>query len=331
PGPFPINPRRIASFSSRGPNSDQGVKPDLVAVGTWLYLATQRTNPNGETMYDPSGYVTESGTSFAAPVVAGAAAVLKAARPGLTVNQYRSLLINGAAPFAPLAEGEPFPVQRVGAGSLDLAAALQNTVTAFPTALSFGVGGGTVDMSRDLSLGNIGKTPAELSITIGPLGAGPAPAISASSLQLEPGATQVVTLRLAAAALEPGEYHGFVQIWTAGVARPVRVPYWYAVPSTTPRYLTVLQARETGSRSAFLRNAIIFRVTEQSGVPLMDANPTVTVLSGGGTVSLVTLIDGQVPGAYAVSLTLGPVAGANRFRIQAGELRADVTITGQSP
>jgi subtilisin family serine protease len=331
PGPFPINPRRIASFSSRGPSSDQSIKPDLVAVGTWLYLATQKSNPDGETMYDPSGYITEGGTSFSAPVVAGAAAALKAARPGLTVNQYRSLLINSAAPFAPAADGEPFAVQRVGAGSLDLLAALQNTVTAFPTALSFGVGGGTVDVSRDLSLTNIGKTAGGLSIRATPLGSGPAPAVSAGSLQLEPGASRVVTLRLTATALEPGEYQGFVEIQALGMPRPLRVPYWCAVPATRPQYLTILRARETGAPGSFQRSAIIFRVTERSGVPLLDSNPTVTVLSGDGEVREVVLIDDQVPGAYAVNLNLGPVAGPNRFRIQAGELRADVTIAGRAP
>jgi len=331
PGPFPINPRRVASFSSRGPNSDMGVKPDLVAVGTWLHLATQKSNPDEETMYDPSGYITESGTSFAAPIVAGAAAVLKAGRPGLTVQQYRSLLINGAAPFTPADSEVPFPVQRTGAGALNLPTALQNTVTAFPTSLSFGVGGSTVDVARDLTLTNIGKSADGFAISVAPLDSGPAPSVSASSLQLAGGASETITLRFNVTALEPGEYQGVVQIQGAGMAQPVRVPYWYAVASTEPRYLTVLRPLEPPTRTpgANLRYAIIFRVTERSGIPLLDTNPTVTVVSGGGTVQQVGLIDDMVPGAYGVHLTLGPTAGENRFRIQAGELRTDVVIEGR--
>ncbi len=331
PAPFPVNPRRVASFSSRGPNADLSVKPDLVAVGTWLHLATQKSNPDEETMYAPSGYITESGTSFAAPIVAGAAAVLKAARPGLTVPQYRSLLINGAAPLAPSAQGEPFPVQRTGAGSLNLPAALQSTVTAFPTALSFGTGGGTVDATRDLTLTNLGPTADGLAFSVVPLGAGPAPVVSAGSLQLAPGASQKITLRFTAAALEPGEYHGCLQIQGSSMAQPARVPYWYAVPATTPQYLTVLRPVETPVRTpgAFLRDAIVFRVTERSGLPLLDTNPTVTVVSGGGEVREVRLVDEFVPGAYSVNLTLGAQPGENRFRIRAGELRVDVVIEGQ--
>jgi hypothetical protein len=305
------------------------VKPDLVAVGTWLHLATQKVNPGGETMYDASGYITESGTSFSAPLVAGAAAVLKAARPGLTVRQYRSLLINGAALFTPGDSDVPFPVQRAGAGALYLPTALQNTVTAFPTSLSFGVDGSTVDAARDLTITNLGQTVEGLAVSVLPLGSGPAPAVSVGSLQLAPGASHTVTLRFNAAALGPGEYQGFVQIQGSGTVQPVRVPYWYAVPSSTPQYLTVLRARETGAPSALLRDAIVFRVTEPAGVPLLDTNPTVTVVSGGGTVREVRSVDELVPGAYSVNVALGPTAGENRFRIQAGELRAEVVIEGK--
>lgn len=329
PAPFPINPRRVASFSSRGPNSDQGVKPDLVAVGTWLYMATQRSNSGKDTMFDPSGYITESGTSFSAPVVAGAAAVLKAARPGLTVQQYRSLLINSAAPLGPTEGGEPFPVQRAGAGALNLPAALQSTLTVSPTSLSFGIGGGTVDVSREVTLTNIGTAADGLAISVTPLGPGPAPMVSTGSLQLAPGASGQITLRFTAAALEPGEYQGFLLVQGSGMAQPARVPYWYAVPATTPQHLTVLQARETGAAGAFLRYAIVFRITERSGIPLLDTQPTVTAVNGGGEVREVLLIDELVPGAYGVHLSLGPVAGDNLFRIRAGELRRDVVIEGR--
>jgi subtilisin family serine protease len=72
----------MAAFSSRGPNIDLAIKPDIVAVGDNLYLATQRTNPFGA-LYDPSGFApNQAGTSFATPLVAGAVAVVKAARPG---------------------------------------------------------------------------------------------------------------------------------------------------------------------------------------------------------------------------------------------------------
>jgi len=308
---------------------DLSVKPDLVAVGTWVHTATQKSNPGPETMYDPSGYITESGTSFSAPIVAGAAAVLKAARPGLTAGHYRSLLINSATPLAPSEESEPFPVQRAGAGSLNLPAALQNTVTAFPASVSFGAGGGTVDASREVTVTNLGNTADGLSITVAPLGSGPVPAVSTDSLQLASGASEKIILRFTATALEPGEYQGFLQIRSVVTAQPMRVPYWYAVPAATPAYIAILQWSEPEVAGAFLRDAIVFRVTERSGLPLLDANPTVTAVEGGGRVQRVMLIDELVPGAYTVYLTLGPMAGENRFRIRAGEVQVDVIIEGQ--
>src|SRR5436305_8355871 len=89
PAPAFSNPARISSFSARGPNVDFGIKPDLLAVGQNLYTAAETIDPNG-VLYNPSGYVVEQGTSFSAPLVAGAAALIKSARPGLTVDQYRS-------------------------------------------------------------------------------------------------------------------------------------------------------------------------------------------------------------------------------------------------
>lgn len=90
--------RRITSFSSKGPTSDFRIKPDLAAVGTNIYTAAQSVDNEGES-YSKGGYQIVDGTSFASPIVAGAAAVLRGARPGLTVDQYNSLLINGATPL----------------------------------------------------------------------------------------------------------------------------------------------------------------------------------------------------------------------------------------
>jgi subtilisin family serine protease len=76
----------VADFSSKGPNVNGSIKPDLVAVGTDFYTAAESTVETGE-LYGATGYVITDGTSFAAPLVAGAAALLKGARPGLTAAQ----------------------------------------------------------------------------------------------------------------------------------------------------------------------------------------------------------------------------------------------------
>jgi subtilisin family serine protease len=118
----PQDPNRLASFSSAGPSSSDGLKPDLIAVGTDVYTAAQKANPDGD-VYDPSGYRSVDGTSFSSPLVAGSFAVLKSARPGLTAAQYRSLMINSSAGF--VVSGTNVPVQRAGAGLLNLDAAMR--------------------------------------------------------------------------------------------------------------------------------------------------------------------------------------------------------------
>ncbi len=56
----------LAPFSAKGPNVDGTIKPDLLAVGTDVYTATQRFDTGGE-MFRANGYITASGTSFFEP------------------------------------------------------------------------------------------------------------------------------------------------------------------------------------------------------------------------------------------------------------------------
>ncbi len=61
----------VSGFSSRGPTPDNRKKPDFVALGENVVMA----NPAG------SGYTTGRGTSFSAPAVSGAAALLLQVHP----------------------------------------------------------------------------------------------------------------------------------------------------------------------------------------------------------------------------------------------------------
>ncbi len=84
----------VSGFSSRGPTSDGRIKPDLVARGTAAWLV----NADGL----PSAYERRDGTSFAAPLVAGLAACLMEARPGLSaVDVIRALRETASAMCVP--------------------------------------------------------------------------------------------------------------------------------------------------------------------------------------------------------------------------------------
>jgi serine protease AprX len=101
------------SFSSAGPSADGRTKPDVVARGL--------SNPIVSTSGNPSAYSTNSGTSFAAPLVAGLMACLIEARPDLTPVD----LITAVRATASRAGA---PDQKMGYGIPNALAALHRTI-----------------------------------------------------------------------------------------------------------------------------------------------------------------------------------------------------------
>jgi subtilisin family serine protease len=102
---------------------------------------------------DPTRYTTVQGSSFAAAMVAGAAALVKQANPGFSAAQIKSALVNTAS-VSPndIADnsdsGEPL-IADVGAGKLNATAALAPGATVAPATVSFGwVGTGLGGDSR---------------------------------------------------------------------------------------------------------------------------------------------------------------------------------------
>jgi minor extracellular serine protease Vpr len=224
-----VDPNRMSSFSSAGPSVDLGVKPEVVAVGTDFYTATQTFDTRGD-MYTRSGYIVVDGTSFSTPFVAGVAALLKSTRPGLTVDQYRSLIINSANPLP------AFRAQVSGTGMVDAAAADRMTVTASPAVIGLGAGDGNPSASRDVTITNLTEADDTYAVSVEPKAGGDtAPTVDAASLQLiGTGSTARLNVNLSREGLAPGTYEGFVVLQGAASGTVLRIPYWYAVKSERP-------------------------------------------------------------------------------------------------
>jgi hypothetical protein len=113
----------IEEWGSRGPtNVYYKVKPDLVAPGSEIYS----TMPNG-------GYAHQSGTSMAAPIVAGAAALLLEHHPQLNPANINSILLQTAVDLG-------YNIWTQGAGRLDILEAFNiPDLIIDPAIISFGL------------------------------------------------------------------------------------------------------------------------------------------------------------------------------------------------
>ncbi len=116
---------RLAPWSSYGVTQDGHVKPDVVAPGravvSLLSESKARLAENRSQRIVDTHYLRLSGSSMAAPVVAGIAALAFQTRPEWTNDQVKWLLMNTAFKLGDPAN--PLPGQ--GAGLVDAAAVVQ--------------------------------------------------------------------------------------------------------------------------------------------------------------------------------------------------------------
>jgi minor extracellular serine protease Vpr len=117
----------VALFSSTGLAFDGRVKPEVVAPGVGLGTAEPGTTTNGSAIYG-----TVNGTSAAAAVVAGDAALLAQARPELDAESLKGVLVGSARPLGDDA------VTAQGAGLVDVGGAAATEMALRPTSLALG-------------------------------------------------------------------------------------------------------------------------------------------------------------------------------------------------
>jgi subtilisin family serine protease len=206
----------IASFSSAGPTPmSLQMKPDVSAPGVSILSSL----PASEGTFGEL-----SGTSMAAPHVAGAVALLKERHPTWTVAQIKSALEQTGDPVHS-ASGAEALTTREGGGMIDLPRADAPLIFAAPTGLSFGLLAPGASATRSVALSDAGGGAGDWTVaTVVQQGSG--------TLSVPPTITVPATLSVTATAgASPSDVTGFVVLTRGTDSR--RIPFWFAV--TAPK------------------------------------------------------------------------------------------------
>ena len=205
----------IAGFSASGPTPlSLQLKPDVVAPGEGIASSV------------PGGWDVFSGTSMAAPHVAGAVALLLQRHPSWTPQQVKSALVTtGGSVSTDEDASATVAATRKGGGLVMLTRALDPLVFTSPTSVSFGLVAAGGSASRTVALSDAGGGTGAWSVTVQPQRSDPRVLVSAPTQITVPG-------QLALTATTQGdapelEQPGFVVLTRDGATR--RIPYWLRV------------------------------------------------------------------------------------------------------
>ena len=137
------HPDFVAYFSSRGPVSPFYIKPDLVAPGA--FINTTDTDRN---------YKISSGTSFAAPHVAGTAALILQKNPELTPQEVKSILMTTSEIVYDQFDNR-FPIEVSGNGRIDASKAINAELIIMPPNLIFDLSPANQIQTKHLKINGI--------------------------------------------------------------------------------------------------------------------------------------------------------------------------------
>ncbi len=243
-------------FTSRGPVGPTWIaKPEVAAPGENIDSARRG-----------GGTARASGTSMAAPHVAGVAALLLERHPDWTPEDVKAAIVSTAKPvfttdytFDPRLDPTVARVLSAGAGRVDARRAADASILPSPAALSFGIvakQGEPWTATRTVRLSNRGSAAETLTIGLTNLPEGATVTANPSTVTIDPGATAEVTLTLNLARNTPLPNEDGLAISGAleltGAKSSLRVP-WSAVnvpvltitlPGTDPFVLGVLQGSQ---------------------------------------------------------------------------------------
>ena len=347
-----VNPNELVYYSSMGPaTGTNGIKPDLVTVagggqnGDLIYMGTQTWDPLGE-LYSATGYIAAAGTSFATPLAAGAAALVKQAHPEYSAAQVKSALVNTAAQDVLNDDsGDPVKVTQTGGGRLLANLGIQTNVTIAPASVSFGVvTSALLPLRQVLQITNTGTSPLSLALgLVNTASATSAPiSLDKTTLTVAAGASSPVTVSITGTTPASGIYFGAVTI--AGGSVPLRVPWMFVVGSTrVGNFVPISGDGNNGATGRVIPDrAISFRVTDANGIAISNAAVNFLVNSGSVPMTLsatsartdvygfasTTATAGDTVGSYSIEGCVGACTATNQFEYTfTGNIRQAATIS----
>ncbi|MFS4460436.1 S8 family serine peptidase [Bdellovibrio sp. HCB2-146] len=175
----------ISTFSSRGPRSEDGViKPEISSPGTNIISAAVGGGANGVKM---------SGTSMAAPHIAGVMALLKQKFPALDTYELKSVLLSHGKVIAD-ADKKTYTVSRQGSGRVQVAESLKAKVVTIPSTLSFGIT--DLEKQKTMALNITVKNISTEAVTLTPSFSGSAAMkLSVPEVSLAAGESKTITVK----------------------------------------------------------------------------------------------------------------------------------------
>jgi minor extracellular serine protease Vpr len=255
------------SFSSAGLTAfGHQLKPDISAVGAQVISSTL-------VEFAGDQYAVLDGTSFSAPHIAGAVALLLQRHPSWTPKQVKSALMSTAGPaWGDTGRTIEAPISIEGAGLAKLPAADTPYLFTDPQSLSFGdmnVTTGAATRTLLVSVSDAGGGSGTWQVMVQPQFASSGVTVSASpAISVAPGGlTTLQVTANATAAATPGDEYGFVILQRSGVTR--RIPYGFSVirPTLANAQVTPLARIQTADTRSGTNRARLYRYpTEPFGI-----------------------------------------------------------------
>ena len=201
------------------------LKPDVTAPGAQILSSTLPEFAGDQ-------FAVLDGTSFSAPHVAGAAALLTQRHPSWTPQQMKSALMSTAGPaFADTSLTQEASVLIQGAGLVSVPSADQPLIFTDPPSLSFGyltAGGGANSLAIPVTVSDGGGGSGTWTTEIRPQVSSAGATVVAAPVSVPPGGSAIVQITATASAgAVQGDNFGFVVLRRGSDAR--RIPYAFSV------------------------------------------------------------------------------------------------------